>query len=383
MHLFKKNWIPAVLAAAFVLVASLLWLAAKDRRDSQSSLRVTGWNRLHVGESDIYSVFTTPKSPNLVYAVAFGAGGFFVGLRMTYKSTDAGATWVLVRRDLELLTIDPAHPQKLYGESSRQTVVESMDAGKSWSPLGLPRASVVTAFAIDPSSSQTLYATDGGGVLKSTNGGKRWRQLRLDREETQAQLAIDPARPRVLYLLLRAVSKQPAAGAGVLKSTDGGRSWHRTGLWDLVADINLTNDPHDIAIEIDSRKPHTLYALDNFSVYKSTDGGSRWTTLGFRPPFSLFLVSALAIDRSKPNTVYVAGSHGEDQDFVLKSTTGGKTWTVVARLRAHPQEDPDASIRFTTLAVDPTGRRVYAGTDAGIFVCKTCWKIKSPARRRH
>lgn len=193
-------------------------------------------------ESDIYSIVTTPKSPNLVYAVAIHEGGLFGGSRTTYKSTDGGATWGRVQPDLELLTVDPTRPQTLYADSFGG-VSRSREEGESWSPVGLPGASVVTAVAIDPSSSQTLYATDGGGVLKSTNGGERWRRLRRDREETLAQLAIDPERPRILYLLLREVANRPAAGAGLPKSTDGGKSWRRTGLWDLVAGIALSDDP--------------------------------------------------------------------------------------------------------------------------------------------
>ncbi|MBO9362486.1 MAG: hypothetical protein J7452_09815, partial [Thermoflexus sp.] len=77
----------------------------------------------------------------------------------------------------------------------------------------------VSALAIDPRNSNTLYAgTLGGGVFKSTDGGGSWSAFNdgLTHLFVYA-LAIDPANPDTLYA--------GTWGGGVFKSTDGGGSW--------------------------------------------------------------------------------------------------------------------------------------------------------------
>src|SRR5438132_2238290 len=79
---------------------------------------------------------------------------------------------------------------------------------------------------------------------------------------------------------------------------------------------------------------------DNGGVWKTTDGGANWTpltdfvtdpTIGAVP----IAIGGVAVDPGNPNNVYAATGVGDNQVAsqpgvgVLKSTDGGRTWTLV------------------------------------------------------
>ena len=69
-----------------------------------------------------------------------------------------------------------------------------------WTSYG-PAGGSVTALAIDPTATATLYAgIIGGGVYKSTDGGQHWTAINTGLTNTHVTaLAIDPQTPTTLY----------------------------------------------------------------------------------------------------------------------------------------------------------------------------------------
>jgi len=386
------------LRGAFALVAGAALVlglpACGGTRNGE--LRIAGWKQLQPGESPVEFVLTIPSRPNAVYAVT-SPGGIY----KSFKSTDRGSSWTPIADDasegLSLLAVDPSRPETLYGYRQFYDVVErpvglakSTDGGGTWRSAnrGLPDGGVYK-ISIDPATPRTLYAAanvptesmapDANGIFKSTNGGRSWsRMWRSPRGNFVEALVIDPKRPSTLY----AAASDQEATTRLFKSTNGGRSWRRIGLW--TGGIILAR----IDVAIDPREPGTLYTVGDFAwegplssgILKSTDGGARWIPVKFGLSRSIS-ANAVAVDRSRGNAVYVAASDLGHDAYVLKSTNDGKTWSVVARLK--PVQPGDAGVEFTSLAVDPTGRRVYAVTGGGsLFVCEACWKVKSPPARR-
>ena len=107
-------------------------------------------------------------------------------------------------------------------------------------------------------------------------------------------LAVDPKTPSIIYV---------GTGSGVFKTTDGGNRWSSTGLRDY---------PSIIALILNPRTPTTLYAGTHYPdlcvggsclggrLFKSDDGGGSWSEIADVPVF------ALAIDPQTPTILYVA-----------------------------------------------------------------------------
>ena len=155
--------------------------------------------------------------------------------------------------------------------------------GGSWTALG-PQPIVdrgdpvasgrVSALAVDPTNSATVYAgAAGGGVWKSTDGGTNWTPL-TDSQLVLAigALAIDPNDSRVIYAGTGEANHcgDCQAGQGVLKSSDGGSTWVLLGqtifagraIGGLVVD--RSNGAH-------------LLAATTGGLYQSRDAGITWT----------------------------------------------------------------------------------------------------------
>jgi photosystem II stability/assembly factor-like uncharacterized protein len=293
-----------------------------------------------------------PRTPSIVYAGTYGGGVF--------KSTNGGASWSVSSAGLTAdvvyaLAVDPRTPATVYGAGATTAfsgtssfffngivLSKSLDGGASWQPSATGITGfVVYALAIDPQRPATLYAGTERRVFKSTDAGASWSaaDVGLPSQEV-VTLAIDPQTPDVVYA---------GTSAGVFKSTNGGGSWsaRNSGL-----PINFSLPPPVVALAIVPEAPTVVYAAtDVFGVFKSTDGGATWndTNLTYRRP------TTVAVVPRTPGTVY-AGTFGGG---MFKSTNGGATWA--------PENSGFKNLDVLSLAVDPSGACLHAGTATGAF----------------
>ena len=115
------------------------------------------------------------------------------------------------------------------------------------------------------------------------------------------------------------------------------------------------------ALAVDPKTPTTVYAGTQLGVFKTTDGGRRWRSMG--AGLGRKRVLALAIDPQKPATIYVVADFGvhASKSGVFKTTNGGGSWRAV-----NTGLGLNSSAR--TLAIDPqTPAIVYTGTGGGVF----------------
>ena len=197
-----------------------------------------------------------PSRPEAIYAITgdFGPSSSTPadGRTTIYKSTDAGTTWqatTVVRGDVAptALAVDPRNPTTVYAAISAK-VMKTTNAGKTWQPIahGLPITHTrgtchclsqggVTALAVDPRRSGTVYAAlTQGGIYKTTNGGQTWiRALNTPAGSLDA-VAVDPARPATIYAAgegqcgptaQSCSSPSPSGELWILRSTNSGRTW--------------------------------------------------------------------------------------------------------------------------------------------------------------
>ena len=247
----------------------------------------------------IVAVAVDPADPARLYITLQQQAG---PLRLM-RSDDTGRTWTplaeLPRQRLFAIWIQ--------SESRAVYVVGAQGVlrGKNgrWQSLAPPVASGMRSASVGcPPGSDlpAIYATVDDGVCVSTDGGETWH-----RAGTPPQVT-DPAQPRwravaccatdpsIAYLGIDSVPLGPGRDnllGGILKTTDGGRSW----AW-VLREQNHPADNMDVSW-IEGRSPHgspnilfvgpsslgiaptdpdTCFAADLFRTYRTTDGGAAW-----------------------------------------------------------------------------------------------------------
>src|ERR671923_721017 len=170
-------------AAALVVLAIAVAVplaTAGDSGESATAPRIEGWKPLGPGGKGVNSIVVDPRTPGTVYAG--------IDSDEAVKSTDGGESWDGLGIELNeagLLVVDPAPPRVVYAARTdfpNDFVMKSTDGGESWTGAnrglqggegGLDPG--VTAIALHPARSRTLYAaTQAGGIYRSTNGGRSW-----------------------------------------------------------------------------------------------------------------------------------------------------------------------------------------------------------------
>ena len=277
------------------------------------------------------SLAVHPGDPDTVYVGTGGIGG-------VYKTTDAGRSWINVNPVLDTvwgLAIDPSSPQSVYASDDTR-VHKSTDGGRTWQLAsdGLPGVRVTT-LTVHPFEAQTVYAGTIEGLFRSTDGAGSW--LRVDALPTHpvSRVMVDATRPETIYAA--------TFFEGLYRSTDDGASWDRL---DSVANGGFNEE--FVALALDPRDPtHIVTGNRKNGVFQSHDDGASWelTVDGLGSVWAL----DLAIDPNTPGTVFVAGEGG-----VWKSVDRGETWTLsVAGLQR---------LAVSSVVVDPTDPQIlYAG----------------------
>jgi photosystem II stability/assembly factor-like uncharacterized protein len=285
-----------------------------------------------MGSLRVLALAIDPLDPETLYAGTYerleGQGGVL-------KTTDGGTTWTRLSSwgTVNTLAIDPARPATVYAGPAGLGIFKTGNGGDIWQQVndGLT-VPWVNAIAIDPSRTTKLFAGTSNAVFMSARGGVTWQLSTALALFGSAAIAADPTAPGTIY----------ASAFGVLKSTDGGRTWTdaSVGLSTLGSVTALTLDPSD---------PLTLYAGTSLGeMFRTTDGGISWAPLNGSLP--LTPIAVVAIDPSAPSTIYAGGNSG-----VVKSTDRGNTWI----------DASDGLVGFldvTALLIDPTDPAVvYAG----------------------
>jgi len=265
-----------------------------------------------IGPLDIWSLAIDPKNSNTILA-----GSRFSEI---FKSVDGGQTWQFktlggynVGLETSAFQFNPTNSAQVLAAST-QGLLRSTDGGETWGGYGNVNASFFT-LVTDPASATTLYAGNitGSGIYKSTDGGAHWVAINTGLPANQGAtsalplvigLALDPARSTTVYA--------GTYGNGLYRSTDGGSHWSSIGTGMRTTSITA------IAFESSTLVASTVGA----GVYQSVDGGGTWTPTN--AGLDAGIVNSLLSDPASPSAVYAALSDG-----VYKSADGGGTWQTV------------------------------------------------------
>lgn len=171
--------------------------AGTDRELSRSTDGGASWENLKLREAEtrrIYDILFPPRDPSTVYVL--DADYSYYPQFTIDKSTDGGATWSTIARDLSAVALDPFDSSILYAASAYcDFFYRSADAGRTWTYLSPPsRNSCVSKVVADPVRPGHLYASLwGAGVMRSRDGGNTWEHAANGILGNVAHLAIDPA----------------------------------------------------------------------------------------------------------------------------------------------------------------------------------------------
>jgi photosystem II stability/assembly factor-like uncharacterized protein len=211
-------------------------------------------------------VVSSPSEPGVVWKIRHDAtGGFWV-----YRSADGGATWEVRGRDRQVaydLAISPVDPERVvvpFGSLSGVGLFVTRDGGQSWKKMFQDQ--VFTDVAMDPADPDRLWLGSSSGLYRSDDFG-----------ETVTKVASG----RVTAVAVKG-SRIIAGGDRILLSIDGGESFRVAdsgGLPMWVSDIvTVPNRPGTWYAATTS---HTANGLvkGGRGVLRSTDGGRTWVNV--------------------------------------------------------------------------------------------------------
>ncbi|MFP4543561.1 MAG: VPS10 domain-containing protein [Candidatus Kapaibacterium sp.] len=198
--------------------------------------------------------------------------------------------------------------------------------------------------AIDQSNPQVMYGTlYYGDFRKSTNGGTSFLNI-TDPNDLGAWVTpfeIHPENSNILITGFR----------DVWKSTNSGSSWFK--LYDKSSNVTLR------VLRISKADPDIIYTSEPNIIYKTTDGGSNWTTV--TSPWGSGYITDICIHPDNPDTLWIAYSGYNSSHKVYRSNDGGSNWTNVTGSNL-----PNVPIN-TVIYQPDSDDRIYAGTDLGAF----------------
>jgi photosystem II stability/assembly factor-like uncharacterized protein len=336
-----SRWLPLLFASS-VLTAPV---SAAPALYDQSQ-----WSGLHYREvgpwrgGRVTAVTGVPSQPFTFYMGGVGGG--------VWKTTDAGHSWVnttdgqISVGSIGAVAVADADPNIVYagtGSSKIRSnvsigrgIYKSIDAGKTWTFMGLRDVGQIGTIRINPANPDEVFVASIGnpfrnnverGVYRSRDGGKSWqRVLYLNDHLGAADVEYQPGNPRVLYATLWHGLRQPwtiisgSQDGGVFKSTDGGDTWTKLGGGLPTGLFGRAN------IGVSAAAPNRVYALieakPGQGLYRSDDAGAHWTLVNGDPKLTTrpFYYNTLGVDPNNADVLFVG-----DEDW-FKSVDGGKTF---------------------------------------------------------
>lgn len=307
-----------------------------------------------------------------------------------WKTVDGGVVWAPIADQIGVasvgaIVVAPSNPNIVYvgtGDVSLvgasvnmgKGVYKSIDAGRTWTHVGLDETEHIGAMWVDPANPDVVVVAALGktfahsterGIFKTTDGGKSWRKVLYKDEETGAiDVVFAAGNSKIGYAALWHHLVKPgetqdlingSKGGAIYKTTDGGETW---------APVGGTGLPEGgmsrigVATAKDGQRVVAIIAggRGGGGFYRSDDGGATWSkyTNDTRVTGSGYF-SRVFLDPKNPDVVYVA------QTSLYRSDDGGKTFI---SYKGAPGGDDNHA-----LWIDPTdSTRMIMASDQGATI---------------
>lgn len=310
------------------------------------------WKPRNIGPAGmsgrITAIDALVSDPNTIY-LGSASGG-------VWKTTNGGHEWKPVFDDQPILNIgsvaiQQSNPNVVWagtGEGNPRNsinlgegIYKTIDAGKTWTRMGLEKTRNIHRVLIDPNNPSTVYAGAIGnpydfhpdrGVFKTTNGGQSWTKILYTNDSSGvADMIMDPSNPNKLFAGMWQHYRTPwsfmsgGRGSGLYMTVDGGTNWKKLGKENGLPE----GDYGRIGLAIARNNPNVVYALVEATkngLYRSDDGGYNWKLVNSNPSWVTnrpFYFQEIAVDPLNENRVWLI------YQMIAKSEDGGKDFEVV------------------------------------------------------
>jgi photosystem II stability/assembly factor-like uncharacterized protein len=236
----------------------------------------SGWIPVGSDRSDLMG-FTIGSREGVMYTSGHPPSmGGNLGFR---KSTDSGVTFQTISPvtdrpvDFHAMTASKADENIIYGSPGGGSILYmTADEGRTWNTISIPDR--IISLAAHPSDRNIVFAGTVSGLFSSNNQGKDWHVI--DAELIKgAVMGVGFVDENTVYAFVA-----PQQGKEyIVKSTDGGNTWAKTGqISGVKAMFNFAAGRSGQVYAIGYQQ--TTLGGVGMNVYKSSDGGASWTLEG-------------------------------------------------------------------------------------------------------
>jgi photosystem II stability/assembly factor-like uncharacterized protein len=303
------------------------------------------------GREQLYTIYAASRSGGL------------------WKTTNNGITWNAISDSVDVaavgaVTIAPTNPNIVWMGTGAQDVArssysgkgvfKSTDAGATWQFMGLPDSHHIARIVIHPRNPDIVYVAAIGhlfsrneerGVFRTMDGGKTWKKVLYINDGVAAiDLVINRTTPTVLYAAMYEKDRRPwqiiesGPESGIYKTEDGGEKWTR-----LTGGLP-TGKIGRIGLDLYQKNPKILYALlEN----QNPAPGAAGRTGGATP--------------TGPLATGIIGNQ------LYRTDDGGVTWRSVTDINVAGGKAPYS---FNQIKINPHNDQVVIVTSDSMFISR-------------
>ncbi len=261
--------------------ASVLYAGGVRGGIWKSTTGGTSWSPLNdfLPNMSVTSLVFDPTNPDIIWA---GTGEDIIGGGI-YRSTDAGANWVLVPgtdvigfRLIRRLASAVVGGKTVITVATGSGLYRTDNNGASWQAASqtdfIPTLANTWDVEHDPVTPANMVASSnysGAGMWYSRDGGVTWSVATVDYAvHGRIELAYAPSDPQIVYASVQGVYNPSVPDGALYKSTDGGESYTR-----VNHHKQMLQGWHNNSLWIDPTDADELMfgAVD---VFRSSDGGA-------------------------------------------------------------------------------------------------------------
>ena len=298
------------------------------------------------------------------------------------------------------------HLYTIYAASRSGGLWKTVNAGTTWTNVSdSVGAAAVGAVAVAPSNPAIVWmgtgdqanarsSYSGKGVYKSTDAGATWQFMGLPDSHHIARIVIHPSNPDIVYIAAIGHLFSRNAERGVFKTIDGGKTWKKAlyvndgvGAIDLVINRKAPATLYAAMYDKDRRPWQIVESGPESAVYRSDDGGEKWTRLAGGLPTGKIGRIGLDIYQKNPLVLYVLlenqnpkpGTDAREVNAVsplasgiignelYRTDDGGRTWKKVTDVNVAGGKAPYS---FNQIRINPHDDRTVIVTSDAMFISR-------------